>query len=77
MRLFARLHDLAGAGELMRDVSEPATVATVWSALVHDCPALAAYEPSMSVAVNAEYARMHAAVQEGDEVAFMPPVSGG
>lgn len=77
VRLFARLHDLAGAGELTRDVSEPATVATVWSALVNDCPALAAYEPSMSVAVNAEYARMHAAVQEGDEVAFMPPVSGG
>ena len=31
----------------------------------------------MSVAVNAEYSRMAAAVQDGDEVAFLPPVSGG
>ncbi len=77
VRLFARLRDLAGAGELDRDVPEPATAATVWATLVRECPALAAYEPSMSVAVNADYARMHAAVHEGDEVAFMPPVSGG
>jgi molybdopterin converting factor small subunit len=31
----------------------------------------------MSVAVNADYARMNASVQDGDEVAFLPPVSGG
>lgn len=77
VRLFARLRDLAGAGELIREVPEPATAATVWAALVRECPALADYAPSMSVAVNADYARMHAAVHEGDEVAFMPPVSGG
>jgi len=31
----------------------------------------------MSCAVNLEYARMTTAVSEGDEVAFLPPVSGG
>ena len=31
----------------------------------------------ISCAVNAEFARMHATVHDGDEVAFLPPVSGG
>ena len=77
IRLFARLRDIAGSGELVRDVSAPATVQTVWQALVAEMPDLVQYEKTMSVAVNAEYARMAAAVNDGDEVAFMPPVSGG
>ena len=77
VRLFARLRDLAGTGELTRDVSAPATVQTVWNALVADMPSLREYERTMSVAVNAEYARMAASVNDGDEVAFLPPVSGG
>jgi molybdopterin converting factor subunit 1 len=77
VRLFARLRDLAGSGELVRDVRGPATVQTVWDGLVAEVPALVAYERTMSVAVNAEYARMAAAVHDGDEVAFLPPVSGG
>jgi molybdopterin converting factor subunit 1 len=77
VRLFARLRDLAGSGELLRDVSAPATVQTVWQSLVQDMPGLRDYERTMSVAVNADYAKMTAAVAEGDEVAFMPPVSGG
>ena len=77
IRLFARLRDLAGNGELVREVPHPATVRTVWQTLVTEMPSLAEYERTMSVAVNADYARMSAAVQDGDEVAFLPPVSGG
>ena len=77
VRLFARLRDMAGSGELVRDVPAPATVQTVWNALVAEMPALAQYEKTMAVAVNTDYARMGAAVNDGDEVAFMPPVSGG
>ena len=77
IRLFARLRDLAGSGELVRDVPHPATVQTVWRALVAEMPALGEYERTMSVAVNADYSRMTAAVSDGDEVAFLPPVSGG
>jgi molybdopterin converting factor subunit 1 len=77
IRLFARLRDLAGSGELVRDVANPATVETVWRSLVDEMPDLRAYERTMSVAVNADYARMSAKVSDGDEVAFLPPVSGG
>ena len=77
VRLFARLRDLAGSGELVRDVPSPATVRTVWQGLVGEIPALQDYEKTMSVAVNADYAKMSATIGDGDEVAFMPPVSGG
>ena len=77
VRLFARLRDLAGTGELVRDVQAPATVQTIWKTLVAEFPGLAEYERSMSVAVNADYSRMSASVSDGDEVAFLPPVSGG
>ena len=77
IRLFARLRDLAGSGELVRDVPHPANVQTVWRTLVTEMPALGEYERTMSVAVNADYSRMTASVNEGDEVAFLPPVSGG
>jgi sulfur-carrier protein len=77
VRLFARLRDLVGSGELERDVPAGATVRTVWESLVRDYPALAPYAQSMSCAVNIDYARMTTGVSEGDEVAFLPPVSGG
>ena len=77
VRLFARLRDLAGSGELVRDVPDPSTVQTVWKTLVAEMPALQDYERTMSVAVNADYSKMTATVTDGDEVAFLPPVSGG
>ena len=77
VRLFARLRDLAGAGELIREVPDGAAARDVWNDLVLEWPGLRDYEKTMSVAVNAEYARMTAEVHDGDEIAFMPPVSGG
>lgn len=77
VRLFARLRDIVGSGELTREISADATVRTVWNGLVADFPAAASYERSLSVAVNADYARMDHTLTDGDEVAFLPPVSGG
>ena len=77
VRLFARLRDIVGAGELTREIGTDATVRTVWLSLVAEFPAVASYERSLSVAVNADYARMDRALADGDEVAFLPPVSGG
>jgi molybdopterin converting factor subunit 1 len=77
VRLFARLREIAGAAELTRDVNSDATIGVVWRELVREFPEMARYERSISSAVNADYARMDQAVSDGDEVAFLPPVSGG
>jgi molybdopterin synthase catalytic subunit len=77
VRLFARLRDIAGASELARDLAPNATIGTVWQDLVGEFPAFADYERSISTAVNADYARMDHPLRDGDEVAFLPPVSGG
>lgn len=77
VRLFARLRDAVGAGTLVREVPPGATVDDVWRSLAAEWPAVAAYRESLSCAVNADYARMSAPVADGDEIAFLPPVSGG
>jgi molybdopterin synthase sulfur carrier subunit len=77
IRLFAVLHDLAGAAELAREAPEDATVGTVWTMLVREFPGLAPYASTVSAAVNDGYARLSRRVRDGDEVAFLPPVSGG
>ena len=48
-----------------------------WDALVREFPGMAGYSTVISCAVNEEYARLTAALQDGDEIAFLPPVSGG
>ena len=77
VRLFARLRDIAGAAELAREVEPGATIRSLWRELVSDFPELAGYERSISSALNADYARMDQSLKDGDEVAFLPPVSGG
>jgi sulfur-carrier protein len=77
IRLFARLREIAGASELERDVPDGSTLAMVWDTLAREFPEMAPYRRSISGAVNADYARLDAKVASGDEVAFLPPVSGG
>jgi molybdopterin converting factor subunit 1 len=77
IRLFARLRELAGAAEMTRQVPDGASAGDAWSVLVSEFPGLDGYTRSISCAVNEEYTRLTAALHEGDEVAFLPPVSGG
>ena len=77
VRLFARLREIAGASEVVIDVEPPATVAVVWAELARRHEALQPYAHSLSAARNLEYVRPDAEVSEGDEIAFLPPVSGG
>jgi molybdopterin converting factor subunit 1 len=77
VRLFASLRDRAGEPQWDAEVPDGATVAEVWDAVVARHPDLAPYGRSTSCAVNADFARRQARVHDGDEVAFLPPVSGG
>jgi molybdopterin converting factor subunit 1 len=77
VRLFARLRDIAGASELSRELAAGATIGDVWRQLAGEFPELTQYERAISSAVNADYARMDHVLGPGDEVAFLPPVSGG
>jgi molybdopterin converting factor subunit 1 len=77
VRLFARLRDIVGTSELARDLPAGATIGDLWRELAREFPELASYERSISSALNADYARMDQVVGDGDEVAFLPPVSGG
>ena len=77
IRLFARLREIAGAPELTRELPDAATARTAWDALTAEFHALREHGSSVSVAVNEEYAGFATTLRDGDEVAFLPPVSGG
>jgi molybdopterin converting factor subunit 1 len=77
VRLFARLRDVAGAGDFEREAPPAATIRTIWESLAREHPGLEPYGASISSARNAEYAQMDTPVADGDEIAFLPPVSGG
>jgi molybdopterin converting factor subunit 1 len=77
VRLFARLREIAGAAELDREVPDGVDAKAVWDALAAERPGLAPYTSSISCAINEEYARFSHPLKDGDEIAFLPPVSGG
>jgi len=77
VRLFAVQRELAGTRELALVLASPATVEDAWTALAQQFPALAPGRPSVRFAVNGDYADATGALADGDELACIPPVSGG
>jgi molybdopterin converting factor subunit 1 len=77
IRLFARLRESAGTPECDLEVPNDATVDDVWRSLIRRYPSLAPFGDSTSAAVNADFARRTTRVSADDEIAFLPPVSGG
>jgi len=77
LRLFASLREAVGRAEVELDLPSGATAEAAWEALARDHPALAGRRPRLTAAVNRRYAPFDTALGEGDEVVFVPPVSGG
>jgi len=77
VRLFAMQREAAGTRELGVEVADGATVAEAWDAAVAQVPALAPGRETLRFAVNGTYRDTGTAVSDGDEVAAIPPVSGG
>jgi molybdopterin synthase sulfur carrier subunit len=71
---FASLADITGTPETRLEASEHTTVGSVLAKLAAQ---LESYRGSLLSARNTEYATPHTPVQDGDEIAFFPPVSGG
>ncbi|MFV9505905.1 MAG: molybdopterin converting factor subunit 1 [Oscillochloridaceae bacterium umkhey_bin13] len=77
VRFFAGQRDLVGQPELTVPLEDTPTVGALWALLVEQYPRLAGYSGRMLYAVNQEFATLTTPLHEGDEVAFIPPVSGG
>lgn len=72
VKFFASLRERAGKPDMSLAPAGIASVADVWAASTDfDMPA------NTLVAINHEYVGRDAAVSDGDEVAFFPPVTGG
>jgi molybdopterin converting factor subunit 1 len=77
VRLFAVLREVVGQNELQLVLPEGATPEAAWQRLCATTPALDGRRRSLAAAVNRRYAPFDTALHEGDELVFIPPVSGG
>ena len=74
---FGRLRELAGKAEENGELPEGLTLAQVFERFAKRHPQLAEFRKSMVVSRNQEFAAWDTRIAEGDEIAFLPPVSGG
>lgn len=77
VRLFARLREQAGTDAERVALPAGSTLADVWEAVRRSHPGLEADRDAVRAALNQAFADWAAPVVDGDEVAFIPPVSGG
>ncbi len=73
VKFFASLKEQMGCDGASVEIGEVASAADVWLSASGGQP----MPPNTLVAINMEYVDPNQAVQDGDEVAFFPPVTGG
>jgi molybdopterin converting factor small subunit len=73
----AQLKDATGEAEIDWSVPKPVTSDELWQRLLAQYPRLAPHRPVVRLARNWEYAPRDAVFEDNDEVALIPPVSGG
>ena len=77
VRLFASLREAAGRAEVELQLPAAATAEDAWRLLAERHPELGTRRPSLMASVNRRYASFETVLREGDEVVFIPSVSGG
>ncbi|TLZ84531.1 MAG: molybdopterin converting factor subunit 1 [Methanobacteriota archaeon] len=77
VRLFATYREIVGAGQLAWTLRDGTTVGQLVEAVLAKYPRLVGHGNRMLLAVNHEVVRSESVLREGDEVALLPPVSGG
>jgi molybdopterin converting factor small subunit len=74
---FGPVRELVGAGTLPLDVDAPFTGEAAFELLAARYPGLRPWRGSLRLAVNREYVPFGVTLNAGDEISFLPPVSGG
>lgn len=77
VKFFALYREIVGLRETQVDLPPGSTALDLWNRFAESHPHLAPNLPHTRFAVNGEYTDPSSALQDGDEVAFIPPVSGG
>lgn len=77
VRYFAIMREHLGTGVETLEVPDGTTAGEIFGIATKDAPRLAGLQRSVMVMVNEDYAEPDRALQDGDDVALIPPVSGG
>ena len=77
VKLFALMREKAGTDTVQLDVPSPATVAQAAAALQQHYPVLAPYLSNVRFSLHMDFVEADTPLSAGDEVALIPPVSGG
>ena len=77
LRFFASLRERLRASEAEQTLPEGSTVGEAWDALCRAHPEIACLSTSIAFAVNREYVDRAHPLADQDELALIPPVSGG
>ena len=75
--LLAQIKAHAGCGEIDIPLQQPIHAEELWGILEAKFPGIRIYKSSSRIAVNHEFVESDIALNNGDEVALIPPVSGG
>ena len=75
--VFARLREIVGSAETSARLQAGARIEDLWASLEQRYPALAAERSCSRAARNGSIAPFSTALDDGDEVALLPPVGGG
>lgn len=77
VKLFAIIRDIVGSDELIIELPENSRASNVLEKIIQEHPQVAEWKDVVRLAVNCEYVLHEHRIFQNDEVAVIPPVSGG